>query len=630
MPNEKGELPFEVSANLQKLVGEELVTNEEMALTELVKNAYDSGARVVAITIRAETARQPGYIEIKDDGPGMSLTEFRKIFMFAGYSERDTQASIATRIPTGEKGIGRFAADKLGSKLDLVSKTPDSTLKANFDWSKFRYKQKKFGDILVPYEYTEKTGLNAGNSGTTLQIRRLRTMWKDARLNAVHKALQALINPYENAGDFSIQFNVPSNPKISGNVRQLPPSDPDYELRFKVSEDGKSLYRRLKTPASVSKDWESVPTGAMLTKLPGLSGRFLYYVKRPAKKLSKGLAAGIQIYRDGFRLQPFGAPLEPWLQLTERRAKRAGHAPLVPSRLFGFVEVSRLSQPGIRDITSRQGLMETDEFHQLITILREQTSFLEEQLRTDVSIPSWRESTRERSIEIERHKVQTLGDLSIGIAHEIRQPLQSMVSEADAIAEKLAELGIDDPDVKESLDVIQDDIRRIDETIDTIQNFAKGDLKAVEEFDLSEVVKKTGRLFTAQAKTAGINVVFSLPDSCKVTTNRNTMERVLANLLKNAIEAIAERRDYGEGKVTVGLEKHSQTSLLTVIDNGGGIPREIAADLLKTFKTKKTHGLGFGLSHSTTIIQAHRGDIKFETTEGEGTKFTVTIPDIAA
>ncbi|SRR6266478_1259825 len=630
MPDKKGNFSFEVSANLQKLVGEELVTNEEMAIIELLKNAYDSGASELVITIQPETAREPGYIEIRDNGPGMSLPEFQRIFMFAGYSERDVQTSSASRIPTGEKGIGRFAADRLGSTLDFITKIADSTsaLKVSFDWSKFRNKKKKFGDIPIPYEYVERPDLAKGKSGTVLEIRKLRTVWTRQKLESVRKAISALINPYGRPDGFAIQLNIPSIPELSGPVRQSPPVDPDYELRFRVSEDGKFLLRRIKTPTTKSREWEPVPTVAELDRLPGLSGRFLYYIKRPSKRASKDLPVGIQIYRDGFRLQPFGAPLEPWLQLTEKRAKRAGHAPLVPNRLFGFVEVSRTSQPGIKDITSRQGLMETDDFHQMIRVLKEQTDFIEEQLRQQVSIPSWRESTRQRSIEIEKFKTQTLGDLSIGIAHEIRQPLQSILSEAGAIGERLEELGIQDAELKESLQVIDDGIRRIDETIDTIQNLAKGDLRAVTECDLADVILKTGRLFATHAKTNGITVKYSVPESQKATTSKNTVERVLVNLLKNAIEAIQERRGFGEGEIHIELKRDQKLHILTVTDNGGGIPKEIVAGILKTFKTKKTHGLGFGLSHCRTIIQAHMGDITFETEEGVGTKFVVTLPDI--
>jgi signal transduction histidine kinase len=551
--------------------------------------------------------------------------------MFAGYSERDIQAQIATRIPTGEKGIGRFAADRLGSKLDLITKTADSAdaLRVRFDWSAFRNKKKKFGDIRVPFDHVQRPDLSEGKSGTILEIRKLRTPWTRARLESVHRALKALINPYQGPGGFTIRLNVPSMPAISGLIQQEPPETPDYELRFKISEDSKFLFRRLKTPIKDDKEWGPVPTEAALAKLPGLSGRLLYYIKRPSKRVSKGLPTGVQIYRDGFRLQPFGAPLEPWLQLTEKRAKRAGHAPLVPSRLFGFIEVSRLSQPGIKDITSRQGLMETDEFHQMIKILKEQTAFLEEQLIQQVSKPSWEENTREQSIELERSKTQVLGDLSVGIAHEIRQPLQSIVAEADAIQQRLQHLGIQDQELRESLETIDDGVRRIDETINDIQDFAKGDPRTVDQFDLADVVRKTGRLFSTLAKTKGVNVNLDVPTSQQATTNRNTVERVLVNLLKNALEAIEEKRNYGEGKIDVHLRHQNGLHVITVQDNGGGVPRDIIPKLFKTFVTRKTGGRGFGLSHSRAIIQAHRGDITFQTKEGEGTEFTVTLPDVA-
>lgn len=629
MAEKSGKLSFEVSANLQKLVGEELVTNEEMAVIELVKNAYDSGASKVIITIQPPTAREPGLIEIRDDGPGMSFSEFERIFMFAGYSERENQAPTASRIPTGEKGIGRFAADKLGSKLDLITKTTGSSsaLKVSFDWNAFRSKKKKFGDIRVPYEYVERPDLNKNDSGTILEIRNLRTAWTKTKLQSVRNAIAGLVDPFRAPNGFVIELRVPLIPTLSGQIQPSPPADADFDLRFKVSDDGKFLYRRLKTAETKDRDWEPVPTGAVLSNLRGLSGRLYYYVKRPSKKITKGLPAGVQIYRDGYRLQPFGSPLEPWLRLTEKRAKRAGHAPLVPSRLFGFVEVSRILQPGIKDTTSRQALMETNDFHQMVAILREQTDFLEERIRQQVSIPSWKESGKERSIEIERSKVQTLGDLSVGIAHEIRQPLQSILSEAGAIEERLEKLAITDPEITDSLVTIDDGIRRIEETIQFIQDFAKGDLEAVDTFDLADVIRKTCRLFSTEAKTKGIKIDVHLPASQQAQTNRNTVERVLANLVKNAIEAIQDRRNYGEGQVEVRLDQSENAHVITVSDNGGGIPKEIVPKIFKTFATKKTGGLGYGLSHSRTIIRARGGDITFETKAGEGSKFVVALPD---
>jgi signal transduction histidine kinase len=600
-----------------------------MAVIELVKNAYDSGARSVNITVQPETTREPAYIEIRDDGPGMSLEEFKRVFMFAGYSERDELATTATRVPTGEKGIGRFAADRLGSKLELTTKKSGDVdaLKVRFDWTAFRNKKKRFSDIQIPYEYVRTTHLPKKTSGTILLIKGLRTIWNRPKAKSTRDSIAALLNPFNRPDDFNIEFTVARMPELSGPVQQEPPENQDYDLRFKVSEDGKFLHRRFSTPTSKEHDWSLITTGANLARLGGLRGKLLYYISRPRKNV-KGLPSGIQVYRDGFRLQPFGSPLEPWLRLTETRAKRAGQAPLVPSRLFGFVEVSRLLQPGIRDITSRQGLMETEDFHQMITILQEQTAFLGKAILDQISKPRWEESEREQSINIERSKVQTLGDLSIGISHEIRQPLQSILSEAGAIEDRMIELNLQDSAIQDCLATISDGVRRIDETLTFIQDFAKGDLDSIAPFDLAEVVRKTCKLLSSQAKTQGINISTIVPHTQIVTTNRNMVERVLVNILKNGLEAIEQTHGYGEGEISVELVGETSEYVITVTDNGGGIPKDLQPRIFTTFATKKTGGLGYGLSHSQTILKAHGGKITFETSEGKGTTFTVRLRDV--
>src|SRR5690348_14813643 len=112
-------LPFEASANLQRLIGRELIPNDEVALVELVKNSYDSGARKVTIVLQPPSEREPGSIAIRDDGEGMTLDALKNLFMIAGYSERPEQVGTSRRVPTGEKGIGRFASDKLGKRLTV-------------------------------------------------------------------------------------------------------------------------------------------------------------------------------------------------------------------------------------------------------------------------------------------------------------------------------------------------------------------------------------------------------------------------------------------------------------------------------------------------------------------------------
>ena len=180
------------------------------------------------------------------------------------------------------------------------------------------------------------------------------------------------------------------------------------------------MQRKFKNPTDAKfHDWKQIP-GLSASKLAGLKGNLLYYIKKPSKSLVKGLLPGVQLYRDGFLLQPFGSPISDRLKLIEKRVKRAGQAPLVPNRLFGFVDISRLLHPALKDTTSRQAMIETQELHELVAVLKSQTDFLEENILEQVSKPSWRKSARDQAIVVEQARLNSLGNLSVGIGHEIQ------------------------------------------------------------------------------------------------------------------------------------------------------------------------------------------------------------------
>ena len=112
-------LRFEASAKLHRLLGRDLLPDDYSAVEELVKNAYDSNATEVTLTIVRSSGSQKAEIEIRDNGWGLSLEEFRRVWMWAGYSEKTAEPLPTTgRVQVGEKGIGRFAADKLGERKD--------------------------------------------------------------------------------------------------------------------------------------------------------------------------------------------------------------------------------------------------------------------------------------------------------------------------------------------------------------------------------------------------------------------------------------------------------------------------------------------------------------------------------
>lgn len=625
-------LHFEASANLQRLIGRELVPNEEVALVELVKNSYDSGAKKVVITIEPPSQKDPGRIEVWDDGHGMTVEDLRRLFMVAGYSERPEQVSRSKRTPTGEKGIGRFASDKLGKTLTVITKRrgEDEGVQLDINWEAFRNKDKKFSDIHAPYKSVSFSETLNKESFTRLNISPLRNPWSSVKRESVRTALSGLLDPFRRQSDFEIDLQMIGSPKLSGPIRQERLGGADIEIEFRILKDGSVL--RIVGGALASEDGERTTARLLATEktrmLKGLSGHLFYCVNRATKTFSKGMAPGVRVYRDGFRIEPFGSPTADWLGISEKRAKRAGHAHIVPSRLFGFIEISRKEHPELIDTTSRQALIESEHARGLVDFLKEQIEFLEQKIREDFTEPKWKESKTRQAAAFEQARLQTLGIMSFGLAHELRQPLQVIRSEAGNITTRLEQLKIVDPDIRAAQTSIDRNIERIDENIKLIANISKGNAKEISTFDLAELVHNDCRYMETRCSAMGIELRFELPDKQMATTNSTTITNVLLNLLRNSMEALESSEIVGQRRqLIVSLSAENNEHILTVTDTGPGIAQEIQPKIFKKFATKKTGGMGVGLYYCNIMAQAHGGTIQFVTRENVGTTFTVRLPN---
>ena len=625
-------LSFEASANLQRLIGRELIPNEEVAFIELVKNSYDSGAHKVTIVLQPPSEKEPGYIEIRDDGEGMTLDALKRLFMIAGYSERPEQVGTGKRVPTGEKGIGRFASDKLGKRLTVLSKTkgvPEG-LQLDINWEDFANKTKKFHDITAAYKVASVPGLGQQDKGTVLHITSLRGRWSHAKRESVREALANLLDPFRKPSDFEIDFQVIGSDKLSGPIKQEQPGHADIEIEFKVLKDG-SIRRHLggllyQDPPET----ENSSASAGTKSLRSLTGRFLYTTKRPTKTFSKGLLPGVRMYRDGFRIEPFGSPTADWLGISEKRAKRSGHAHIVPTRLFGFVEISREEHPNLIDTTSRQALLDDESAKELVTFLKGQLAFLEDTIQRIWSEPRWKISQSRQAAQFEESRLQALGVLSAGLAHELRQPMQTIRWESDNIITRLKQMGIEDTDILGSQQNMDLSIQRINDNINLVAELATGSLKDITEFDLAEMLRNESQLFKRRCNALGINLETSFPDNQVATTNRTMITQILFNLLQNAMEALQEKGQGYSRQITVKLSRVGRMHKIEVADNGPGIPDEVRPKLFKKFATKKTGGRGTGLYYCHSIINARGGSITFVSRKDIGTSFTVSLPEEGA
>ena len=194
-------------------LGRDSIKDHTTAILELVKNSYDAGATIVEIEIKLHD-KNP-FIRIADNGCGMTEYDIDHNWLRVGYSEKRKDKYINKRRKTGEKGIGRLSADRLGAILEVRSRTPeDGDISIVLNWNSFNQMGKNIEDIEFDF-YNKDVPINIPRniqnssepiSGTELLIRELRQEWTKADFEDLYKQLSLLISPFDNQVDFSIRL----------------------------------------------------------------------------------------------------------------------------------------------------------------------------------------------------------------------------------------------------------------------------------------------------------------------------------------------------------------------------------------------------------------------------------------
>ena len=225
---------------------------------------------------------------------------------------------------------------------------------------------------------------------------------------------------------------------------------------------------------------------------------------------------------------------------------------------------------------------------------------------------------------IRSEKMAALGQLSAGIAHEIRNPLTSIKIFIQSL-EKEIDL---DENQEEDFRIIMKEIDRINENITRFLNFARPEEPLFQAINTSALMKNTVNLLAAKLKNSGIRLDISLPDDHPpVEGDPKQLAQVFLNLLLNAVEAMPQ-----EGMLTIrSAVKVNPDSLqeflqLIIKDTGHGIPEKDRPYLFDPFFTTKAGGTGLGLSIVYSIIQKHNGRIEVESELGKGSSFILSLP----
>jgi len=414
---------FKVSAGLKNIIGNELITDDFVAVFELVKNSFDAHAK--RVVVRFENLRQPDLTKtslvIRDDGKGMTQEDIRSKWLWVGYSAKkhntedegigpssDYRELIGADRPfAGAKGIGRFSCDRLGRYLRLLTRRDPSNPAFEWlmvDWKNFEDNDKtRFEDVEIEHDSSVDNPFGI-ERGTALEITNLRKIWTREDLLKLKKELQKLITPIEGEGtaSFEIIIEAPEEEqqdksekdedrRVNGPVRNFL-----FErLRLKTtqlvcqfSDSGKTIETNLLDHDRLI--YRLVEQNSKYSGLRGVTFR-IFYLNRAAKlsfRETLGVApiefGSIFVYKNGFRVQPYGSENDDSFLIDRRKIQ--GTSRYLGSRdLVGRIEV-KCDNSRFKEASSRNaGFIESTESEQLgeyvLIVLRRLEAFVVDVIR---------------------------------------------------------------------------------------------------------------------------------------------------------------------------------------------------------------------------------------------------------
>jgi signal transduction histidine kinase len=450
---QKTELHWQFDISTFRLLGRELITDRITALVELVKNAYDANATEVHVEFYAPTRKNNGKIIIHDNGIGMNQDDIATKWMRIGTdSKRKDKFSTApfNRRVVGEKGIGRFAIDKLGS-LCVIETKKENDSKINYlilDWRNYESKEnnnKSFSFTEIDNTLIEKEANNE-KYGTKIIINCARDIWTENDIDRASKELSKIISPlhtitprfdiYIYSNKFSDKYN---HTKVINRAIE-------YASRhFKIGFDKESNIQEIIKHNNGKLVIQKTPPESF-----GLVSFQLYYFNQYAKgnfsKSYKGEGLkidGIKIYRDGVLTTPFAEYNEDRNKMrdvlgVDKRRWSGFFERLSSQDLIGIVSISRENNPDIIDATNRQDFIDNEYYRSLKEFIISQIHELEKllQYNKQQDIENSSQELKQAIDELDSFKEDLFGikqDIKLGNTNAIVAKVKQLEDEARKI-----------------------------------------------------------------------------------------------------------------------------------------------------------------------------------------------------
>lgn len=480
---DSGSFAFKPRARLIKTIGEELISNDNVAITELVKNSYDARSSIVEITFRGNVkekeiegkkgSHKEKYIEkggasitVFDDGIGMDFETVQKAWMEPATNyKKKAENQNPDRKFTGEKGIGRFASAKLSSRLELITKQNDKDeIVVVFDWNDFSNEDNYLEDVKI--RWIIRPAKEIKTSGTILKLIELTEDWDEVKINDLRVALSRLLNPIVPTEDFLININLPKpfGESMSGFVeRPETLNRPNYYIKGSITEEGCPQNVVFYSKNKGQEEALSLSDNLFTSKRSYTAGPFAFEFKiwdRDSDNLN-ALASetksivrnvkqdlddlcGISIYRDNIRVLPYGNQNNDWVRLDIRRVNNPTLR-LSNNQIVGYISIGLETNPLLKDQSNREGIVESQAFEDIKDYIK--------LILNEVEQRRYNERPRENQTE-KTTKTSLFEKLSLtSLSDEIKENNPSSKEILDLIDQK-------DAEIKDTVTKIQEVISR--------------------------------------------------------------------------------------------------------------------------------------------------------------------------
>jgi signal transduction histidine kinase len=407
--------------------------------------------------------QKANYISIKDTGEGMSLKDLEDIYLTIGTRNRTKQRSKAFERPRpvlGEKGLGRLSVMRLGDSL-LVESTKAGEKNYNLleiDWDAFSHNS---DDLLDQIQITPRIGKakeHMDSSGTTITIFSLKSEWTKEKLQSVgDNQLNRFVDPFQKYHRDFITLWFNKQPLILNGIDKILFDYAHASVKAALVFEGEtpifqgSLFYRIYNRSSTFKLFgthiASIIHQTKFEKALRDLGPFsveLYWYNRQLLRESEGIpdaayiqelvriwGGGLMLFRDGFRVNPYGSPADDWLSLDPKALASGGYK-LNRKQIIGRVEITSSGNPYLLDQTNREGLRDNQEKFTLVSLLQH---MIEEELKTFLD-------------DVKKQEEQNLASLSLNEAEKRIKSGQQTVKEA------IHKLKLQYPQIKRETDTL--------------------------------------------------------------------------------------------------------------------------------------------------------------------------------